>query len=176
MTFKNNRAPLLWHFKPCASFHSHWSIQAGVTVRKRPNWGKICLDVCDLDLWPLTLTFCMDITFVNDNNSWKFHDDLMGGTLWKSVKDEETDGRTECTPRDDLVHLSVHKMWTLWKPQMILTRCTPHASNKPTYIGLCSPHGHPGKTICQSDCLTDKQTYSQGWPCGLTYKAHIINV
>ena len=36
MTLKNNRAPLLCYFKLYASFRSHWWIQAGVTVRKRP--------------------------------------------------------------------------------------------------------------------------------------------
>ena len=38
MTLKNNRAPLLCYFKLCASFCSHWWIQTGVTVRKRPIW------------------------------------------------------------------------------------------------------------------------------------------
>ena len=37
---KNNRAPLLCYFKLCASFRSHWWIQTGVTVRKRPIWVK----------------------------------------------------------------------------------------------------------------------------------------
>ena len=41
MTLKNNRAPRLCYFKLCASFHSHWWIQTGVTVRKRPLWVKI---------------------------------------------------------------------------------------------------------------------------------------
>ena len=41
MTFKNNRAPLLCYFKLCVSFRSHWWIQTGVTVRKRPIWIKI---------------------------------------------------------------------------------------------------------------------------------------
>ena len=27
----------------------------------------------------------MNITYVNGNNSWKFHDDTMTGTLWKKV-------------------------------------------------------------------------------------------
>ena len=36
--------------------------------------GKICFNLCDLDLRPLTLSFCMDITFINDNNSGKFCD------------------------------------------------------------------------------------------------------
>ena len=40
MTFKNNRAPLLCYFKLCASLRSHWWIQTGVTVRKRPIWVK----------------------------------------------------------------------------------------------------------------------------------------
>ena len=41
MTFKNNRAPLLCYFKLCAAFRSHWWIQTGVTVRKRPIQVKI---------------------------------------------------------------------------------------------------------------------------------------
>ena len=53
MNLKNNRAPLLCCFKLCASFHSHWWIQTGVTVRKRPNWVKI--DIL-LAVWPWNLT------------------------------------------------------------------------------------------------------------------------
>ena len=40
MTLKNNRAPLLRDFKLCAAFRTHWWIQTGVTVRKRPIWVK----------------------------------------------------------------------------------------------------------------------------------------
>ena len=40
MTLENNRASLRCSFKLCATFHSHWWIQAGVTVRKRPIWVK----------------------------------------------------------------------------------------------------------------------------------------
>ena len=54
--------------------------------------AKLGFDLCDFDRWPLTLTFCMDITFVNGNNSWKFHD-TMRGTLWKWCQ-RQTDGRT----------------------------------------------------------------------------------
>ena len=61
MTSKINRAPLLCHCKLCASFHNHMCIHTGVTIQKCPNWDKICFDLCDLDHWPLTLTFCMDI-------------------------------------------------------------------------------------------------------------------
>ena len=45
-----------------------------------PETTKLGFDLCDLDLRPATLTFCMDITSVNGNNSWKFHDDMMMGT------------------------------------------------------------------------------------------------
>ena len=56
MTFKNNRAPLLCYFKLCASFRSHWWIQTGVTVWKRPIWVKLrrFLEPCDLKIWRMT--------------------------------------------------------------------------------------------------------------------------
>ena len=40
MTLENNRATFLYCFKLCASLDSHWLIQTGVTVRKRPIWVK----------------------------------------------------------------------------------------------------------------------------------------
>ena len=40
MTLKNNRASLLCYFKLCVSFRTHWRIQIGVTIRKRPIWVK----------------------------------------------------------------------------------------------------------------------------------------
>ena len=40
MTLENDRASLLCCFKLCATFHSHWWIQPGVEVRKRPIWVK----------------------------------------------------------------------------------------------------------------------------------------
>ena len=88
MTLKNNRTPLLSIIKLCASFHHHMWIQTGVTVRKRLS------RVWPLWPWPLTLTFCMDITLVIGNNSWKFHDDMMMGTLSKRCH-RQTDRQTE---------------------------------------------------------------------------------
>ena len=56
MTFKNDRAPLLCYFNLCASFRSHWWIQTGVRVRKRPIWVKFdALEPCDLEIWRMTL-------------------------------------------------------------------------------------------------------------------------
>ena len=41
MTPKNNRTPLRCYFKLFASFRSHWWIQTGVTIWKRPIWVQI---------------------------------------------------------------------------------------------------------------------------------------
>ena len=41
MTLENNRAPLLYYIKLCASFQIHRWIQIGVTIRKRSIWVKI---------------------------------------------------------------------------------------------------------------------------------------
>ena len=68
--------------------NSNWSY--GPETAK---WGH---DLCDLDLWPLTLTFC--IMSVNGNNSWKFQDGTMMGTEWKMCdrrSDERTDRQTD---------------------------------------------------------------------------------
>ena len=53
MTLKNNRAPHQCHFKLCASFHSHWWIQTGVTVRKPPNWvlTSVTFDLIVKNVW-----------------------------------------------------------------------------------------------------------------------------
>ena len=53
---KKNRAPLLYHFKLCASFQSHRWIQIGITIRKRPIRVKIgdFFVPCDLEIWWMT--------------------------------------------------------------------------------------------------------------------------
>ena len=45
-----------------------------------PETVKLGRGLCDLELWPLTLIFCMDLTLVLGDNSRKFHDDTMMGT------------------------------------------------------------------------------------------------
>ena len=45
-----------------------------------PETVKLGCDLYDFDLWSLTLTFCMDLTLVLGDSSWKFHDDMMMGT------------------------------------------------------------------------------------------------
>ena len=53
--------------------------------------AKLDFVLCDLDLWSLTLIFCMDITSAIGNHIWKFHDDTVIGTQWKMC-DRRTDG------------------------------------------------------------------------------------
>ena len=56
MALKNNRAPLLYYIKLCASFQIHRWIQTGVTVRKRSIQVKIgnfwCHVTLKFDGWP----------------------------------------------------------------------------------------------------------------------------
>ena len=73
MTLKNNRTPLPCCFKLFASFHSHRSIQAAVTVQKHHIWVKIvnflpCVTL-KFDWWPWKTTgylFCATSSFVHD--------------------------------------------------------------------------------------------------------------
>ena len=51
MTLENNRAPLLCNFKLGVSFHSHWSIQTGVTVWKHLIRNKMIF--CPVRPWNL---------------------------------------------------------------------------------------------------------------------------
>ena len=56
MTLKNNRAPLLYYVKLCASFQSHGWIKTRVTVRKPSIRVKIGNFLsCDLVIWWMTL-------------------------------------------------------------------------------------------------------------------------
>ena len=66
MTLKNSRAPLLYQFKLHASFHSHLWIQTGLTVRKRPHWGKNFFWL----LWPWPLTSDLDLLYGHHFCQW----------------------------------------------------------------------------------------------------------
>ena len=52
MSLKNNSAPLLCYLNLCASFRSHWWIQTGITVRKRPIWVKFGNLTLKFGRWP----------------------------------------------------------------------------------------------------------------------------
>ena len=112
--------------------NSNWSYS--------PETVKLGVDLCDIDLWPLTLTFCMDVTFVIGNNSWKFHDDTMMGTWWKRC-DGRTDRRTD-RQTDWTSHIAA---WSQLK-----IRCShdgnPHTCRQTVYIyidGLVQERHNP---------------------------------
>ena len=71
MTSKNNRAPLLYYIKLCASFQIHRWIKTRVTVRKCPIWVKIsdflsCVTL-KFDGWPgktIRYLFYVTLSFV----------------------------------------------------------------------------------------------------------------
>ena len=99
MTLKNNRAPLLTYFKLCPSFRSHWYIQTGVTVRKRPIWVKIadflsCVTLTfDQWPWPFAWTLRSSLVITPENFMmirWWEHSQ-------KGVTDRRTDRQTENT-------------------------------------------------------------------------------
>ena len=93
MTLKNNRAPLLCYFKLCSSFRSHWRIQTGVIVRKRPIWVKFDFFTSvtltfDLGPWSFAWTSCLSMVTTPENFMmiwWWEHNE-------KGVKDRQTDG------------------------------------------------------------------------------------
>ena len=71
MTSKNNKAPLLYYIKLCASFQIHWWIQTGVTVRKcsiRLKIGNFLSRVTlKFDRWPwkiIGLLFYTTLSFM----------------------------------------------------------------------------------------------------------------
>ena len=97
MTLKNNRAPLLCYFKLCASFCSHWWIQTGVTVRKRPIWVKFdnFFYLCDIDLWPWPFAWMSLLSLVITPGNFMMI--LWGEHSQKDVTDRQTDRQTENT-------------------------------------------------------------------------------
>ena len=78
-----------------------------------PKTAKFGFDPCEPDLWSLTLTFWMDITFVNSNHSWKFHNHTMIATLSKGVTRGQTGGQT-----DWIIHRAAWSQLKkqVWKP------------------------------------------------------------
>ena len=90
-TWKTIRHPFyatssyLYHFVCLCEFKLElWS-------GKSPNWGKLCFDLCNLDLWPwpFAWTSCLSMEITNKISWW--HDDR--NIVKKDVTDERTDGK-----------------------------------------------------------------------------------
>ena len=95
MTLKNIMAPLLCYFKLCASFHSHWFIQSGVTVRKRLNWVLTSLTLTFYFWpWPFAWTSLLSLVITPQTfmmiRWWEYSA--------KGVKGRWTDGQTASQP------------------------------------------------------------------------------
>ena len=88
MTLKNNRAPHLCYFKFCASFHSHWRIQTGVTVRKRLSWALTSVTLT-FDLWPWPFAWISRLSLVITPENF------MMMPWWEHGEKGVTDGRTD---------------------------------------------------------------------------------
>ena len=91
--WEKNRAPLLCYFKLCASFRSHWWIQTGVTVRKRPIWVKIgdflsCV-TSTFDLWPWPFAWTSGRPMVISPENFVMI------RWWEHSEKGETDGQTD---------------------------------------------------------------------------------
>ena len=83
------------HFYATATFVHHFIAMCGFKLELQSGNAQIGAKF----VWTsVTLTFdlylCMDITFVNGNNSWKIHDNTMTGTMWKRCH-RRMDRRTE---------------------------------------------------------------------------------
>ena len=91
----------MWHLSyAISSFLHHFIAICEFKLLQSGNAqikANFYLAFCDIDLWHLTMIFSMDNTSANGNYSWKFHDDMMKGTLWKCYDrqmDWHTDGWT----------------------------------------------------------------------------------
>ena len=93
MTLKNNwGTSSILHNAICTISSPHVNLNWSYSS----EMAKWVHDLCDLDLWPLTLTFCMDLTSVNGNKSWKLRMIRWQQHCQKSVTDGQTDeGRTD---------------------------------------------------------------------------------
>ena len=92
------------------SYCSHVWIQIGVTVRKRPNWGKICFDLCDLWPWTLAWTSLLSLVIVKFLAHGQAHMGQMGKWPWQCTTtglDNSTELLTE------KIHQAVTEIWVL---------------------------------------------------------------
>ena len=126
VTLKFDRWP--WkttgHFfntKLYASVHSHMWSQTGVTVRKRPNWGKFVSTsvtlTFDLCAWPFAWTSLMSMVINTDNFMmirWREHSE-------KGVTDRRTDRRTD-GPRDWTINRAAWSQPKIWST-VALIKC-----------------------------------------------------
>ena len=93
--------------------NSNWSYS--------PETLKSGCDLCDLDLWPLTLTSYMDISSLMGNNSWKFRDDGNIVTkVWQTDRqtDRQIGGQTDERAIADCVFAKI--CWSVCETEILI--------------------------------------------------------
>ena len=68
------------HSWAASSYMHHFIVICEFKLELQSGNVKLGCSLYDLDLWPMTSTFCMDLILVIGNNSWKFHNDAIRGT------------------------------------------------------------------------------------------------
>ena len=134
MTPKNNRTPVLYYVKLCASFQIHQWIQTGVTVRKRPIWVKFD-------------NFLSHVTLIFDRWPWKtighllyasssfLHCFIAIGEFKLELQSRNAQfGSTStiflavwpCNLTNDLEHCWTRQIWGIWKLRPAYSPETPN--------------------------------------------------
>ena len=86
-------------FCAASKFMHHFVVICKFNLELRSGNGQIgakfCFDLYNLDLCPLTLTFCIDISLVYGNDFWEFMMIRWKEHNEKCVTEKQTDGRTD---------------------------------------------------------------------------------
>ena len=152
MTLKNNRAPRLCYFKLCASYHSHWWIQTGVTVRKCPIWIQI---VDFLAMWP-----------------WNLRDDMGNkrAPLLSNIKlyasfHHHMWIQTGVTVRKRLSWIMTSLTWTfdVWPWPFVWTSLLSLVITPENFVIWWWEHSQKGVTDRQTDRRTDWTIHRAAW-------------
>ena len=151
MTLKNNKEPLLCCFKLCVSFHSHWWIQTGVTIRKRPIWVKIddFYTPVSLKKWRMTLKNNRALLLSNIKLCASFHHHI-----WI---------QTGVTVRKRLsgVMTFVTLTFDLWPPPLAWTSLLSIVITPENFMMIrWEKHSEKGVTDRQTDGQTDRKKCS----------------
>ena len=133
--------------------NSNWSYS--------PETVKLGCDLCDLDLWPLTLTFCMDLTLVIGNNSLNFMMIWWWEHSQKGVTDRQTDRQTDGQTENTICRAA----WSQLKMIGHLFYATSSFVHHFVAIGDFKLELQSGNARFGSNSMIFRAL----WPCNLTY-------
>ena len=152
MTLKNNRVPLLWNIKLCASFHRHLWIRTGVTIRKRLSWFVTSVTLTfDLWHWSFSWTSILSLVITPENFMiiWSKHSE-------KGVTDRQTDRRTDwAIHRAAWLQLKMKDIYHIFMIVFLFSR-------KHGYI-MSDKHRYTTYSYCAIDCFTLFPSFKSFW-------------